>query len=308
MASPSVPFAGYTMTGGTWQFGDADGDDRQDLFHIWSGGIHTWFSAGDGTYAVTASFKPDPGDSMTAGLRFMVGDHDGDGRDGLTHIWSGGVNTWFSAGDGTYGVTAPFLPLPGYSTSGGTWRSPARPGPVPGARTAGVRVGLVTGTVGVGKSTVGFAVARRAAERGTGAAFLDLDGMSRLWPAPGGDPYNTELILTNVRSVVGNYRAAGAELLVLAWVITDAAGLAALEAAVGAPVTAVRLLAPEAVVATRLRQRHQGPEADGLAWHLHRAPELATIQDHGLQLPTVDASDSVEVIAAQVLTLFTHPA
>jgi len=44
-----------------------------------------------------------------------------------------------------------------------------------------MRIGLVTGTVGVGKSTVGFAVAERASEAGITAAFLDLDELSRLW-------------------------------------------------------------------------------------------------------------------------------
>jgi adenylylsulfate kinase len=168
-----------------------------------------------------------------------------------------------------------------------------------------VRVGLVTGTVGVGKSTVGYAVARHAAALGVPAAFVDLDGLSRMWPAPAGDPFTTELILTNARSVVGNYEAAGAQLLVLAWVVVDADGLAALEAAVGAPVAAVRLTAPAPVVAARLRQRHQGPEHEGLAWHLHRAPELATIQDRALDLPTIDASGPVPTTASAIAALWT---
>jgi len=164
-----------------------------------------------------------------------------------------------------------------------------------------MRLALVTGTVGVGKSTIGHAVAARAACRGTSAAFLDVDGLSRLWPAPAGDPFNGALILANLRSITGNYAAAGAELLVLAWVIQDAEGLGRLEAEVGLPVTAVRLVASGAVVEARLRHRHQGPERDGLAWHLHRAPELVALQDQGLRLPTVDASGPVEQVADAVL-------
>ena len=164
-----------------------------------------------------------------------------------------------------------------------------------------MRVALVTGTVGVGKSTVGFAVAESAAAYGVSTAFLDVDALSRLWPAPAGDPFRTELILTNLSSIVGNYEAAGAELLVLAWVITEAGDLADLETAVGSSVGAVRLVAPRAVVETRLRKRHHGPEADGLAWHLRRGPELASIQDNGLNLPTIDASGAVAEIAAAVL-------
>lgn len=58
----------------------------------------------------------------------------------------------------------------------------------------------MTGTVGIGKSTIGSAVAERAAARGVSAAFLDVDGLSRLWPAPAGDPFRIELILTNLRA------------------------------------------------------------------------------------------------------------
>ena len=164
-----------------------------------------------------------------------------------------------------------------------------------------MRVALVTGTVGVGKSTVGFAVAESAAAHGVSTAFLDLDALSRLWPAQGGDPFRTELILANLSSIVGNYEAAGAELLVLAWVITEGGDLADLETAVGSPVSAVRLVASGAVVEARLRTRHQGPEANGLAWHLRRAPELAGIQENGLNLPTIDASGAVAEIAEAVL-------
>ncbi len=53
-----------------------------------------------------------------------------------------------------------------------------------------MRIGLVTGTVGVGKSTIGFAVAERASDRGIAAAFVDVDELSRFWPAPADDPYN----------------------------------------------------------------------------------------------------------------------
>lgn len=164
---------------------------------------------------------------------------------------------------------------------------------------------LVTGTVGIGKSTTGFAVAELAGSRGCPAAFLDVDGLSRFWPAPSHDPFNTDLILRNLASLAGNYADAGAELLVLAWVLENADDLVRLEEAVGAPVSAVRLVAPPSTVEARLRHRHQGVELDGLAWHLDRAPELATIQDLGLQLPIVEASGSIGDTAEAVLELLT---
>lgn len=164
-----------------------------------------------------------------------------------------------------------------------------------------MRVALVTGTVGVGKSTVGFATAERAAASGVSSAFIDVDQLSRLWPAPDDDPFRTQLILANLTSIVGNYRAAGAELLVLAWVITEPGDLAKLEAAVDSPVEPLRLVAPAPVVEARLRRRHQGPETDGLAWHLRRAPELVEIQERGLDVVTIGASGSALDTADAVL-------
>jgi len=168
-----------------------------------------------------------------------------------------------------------------------------------------MRIALLTGTVGIGKSTTGYAVAERAASQGQSAAFLDVDELSRLWPVRVGDPFNTDLILRNLASIVGNYTDAGAELLVLAWVVHNTEALVRLEAAVGAPVDAVRLSAPASTVEARLRHRHQGAEFGGLAWHLDRAPELVAIQDRGLQLPVVDASGSISEIVDAVLELLT---
>jgi hypothetical protein len=56
------------------------------------------------------------------------------------------------------------------------------------------------------------------------------------------------------------------------------------------------------VIDARLRNRHRGTASDGLAWHLRRAPELVAIQDH-LDLPTIDATGSVDLVAGEVLSI-----
>ena len=133
-----------------------------------------------------------------------------------------------------------------------------------------MRIALVTGTVGIGKSATGYAVAERAASQGRSAAFLDVDELSRLWPASVGDPFNNDLILRNLASLVGNYAAAGAKLLVLAWVVQSTDGLRRLEEAVGTSVVAVRLCAPASTVEARLRQRlrsmHTQDQPTSTAW------------------------------------------
>lgn len=163
-----------------------------------------------------------------------------------------------------------------------------------------MRVVLLTGTVGVGKSTVGFSVAERAGTRGAPAGFVDVDQLSRLWPAPHGDPFREELIYANLRVIAPNYRTAGASLLVLAWVIEDATDVIRLETALEAPVTTLRLVSPPEVVGARLRSRHQGPASAGLEWHLQRAPQLAAIQN-ALVVPTIDADRPLGEIVDDVL-------
>jgi len=112
-----------------------------------------------------------------------------------------------------------------------------------------LQVVLVTGTVGVGKPTVGFASADMAAAGGTTSALVDLDEMSRLWPAPPDDPFRETLVHASLGAVV-------------------------------------RL--PPWVLEQRLRIRHRGPESGGLAWHLGRAPDLVDVQSD-LAVGTVDA-------------------
>lgn len=161
---------------------------------------------------------------------------------------------------------------------------------------------LVTGTVGAGKTTTGFAMARRLSERGLPAGFIDLDTLSRLWPAPAGDPFRVDLTLANLASIVGNFEAAGAVRLVLSGVVESLAELHKVEEAVGRHVSVVRLVAPLQLTRERLHGRHVGAERDGLDWHLARAPELDAILDSSdLDVVTVNNISSVAEAADAAL-------
>ena len=74
---------------------------------------------------------------------------------------------------------------------------------------------LLTGAVGVGKTTVADAVGALLEEHGVPGAVIDLDAIRRAWPAPPGDRFHTTIELANLRSVARNYREAGAEVLVV---------------------------------------------------------------------------------------------
>jgi adenylylsulfate kinase len=137
---------------------------------------------------------------------------------------------------------------------------------------------LITGTVGVGKTTTADAVGERLREQRVPHAVVDLDELRRCWPAPVDDPFHTALELTNLAALTRAYRAAGVRRLVLAGVCESGPDRERYQDALGVPLQVVRLRASAAVVDPRLRGRHVD-DPDGLAWHLHRRGELDAVLD-----------------------------
>lgn len=163
---------------------------------------------------------------------------------------------------------------------------------------------FVTGTVGVGKTTVAEAVAESLGSAGRPAGFVDLDALGRLHPAPRGDRFRRHLTMANLAAVADGHREAGATHLVVAGVAEDRSQLSEVEGALGGPVQVVRLVVPHDVAVARLRRRHVGIEAAGLAWHLARAPELDAILDRAdLGAIAVDAHAPVADVVAMVLAV-----
>ena len=148
---------------------------------------------------------------------------------------------------------------------------------------------LLTGTVGVGKTTTADAVGERLREQGVPHAVVDLDELCRCWPAPPADPFHTALELANLAAVAGTYRAAGAQRLVLAGVAESRDDRDRYERALGVPLDVVRLVGSAAVVEPRLRVRHVA-DPEGLAWHLRRRGELDAVLD------AADVADAVVAV------------
>jgi len=160
---------------------------------------------------------------------------------------------------------------------------------------------LITGPVGVGKTTVAGEVANLLAEAGVPHAFVDVDALRWCYPAPPGDRFRTGIALRNLAAVWAIYREEGIGRLILAEVLEDRAELAALARAVpGAAITMVRLRAPLATLAAQVARRETG---GGLAWHLARAAELAAQMDRDrVEDLLIDTADRPAVaIAREVL-------
>ncbi len=163
-----------------------------------------------------------------------------------------------------------------------------------------VPVLLLTGPVGVGKSTVAAAAAWLLREANVPHAAVDLARLAECWPVPADDPWHEQLLHRNLACVWANFQQAGAERLLLTRVLEARSLLRHVVAAVpGAQITVVRLRAPPPLLAARIRAREAGDPSWflGAAAHTAAALEHAGVEDH-----LVDNADRpVGEVAAEVL-------
>lgn len=140
-----------------------------------------------------------------------------------------------------------------------------------------LRVLVITGPVGVGKTSVAIAVGEELKRRNEPHAVVDADWLRWAEPVPPDDRFNSRLGHRNLAAVSVNFRAAGARWLIVADVIEDEGDRAAYRAAIpDASLAIVRLRAPLDVIHDRLDGRETG---HGLVWHKDRAIELAAMMD-----------------------------
>lgn len=111
-----------------WLAPDLNGDGKSDLTQIWNSGINTMVSSGDGRFTLMREgWLPRPGfGPQPSSTRWLTSDVNGDGRGDLSQIWSSGINTLVSNGDGTFGLQREgWLPRTSYVTNptGTRWLS-----------------------------------------------------------------------------------------------------------------------------------------------------------------------------------------
>ncbi len=127
-----------------------------------------------------------------------------------------------------------------------------------------IPVAVVTGPVGVGKSTVLQEADALLVEAGVRHATVELEDIARFWPARPGERGNADIAYRNLASVWANYSAAGADRLLLGLLLEQRSDLLPVyEAIPGAEITVVRLHAPLPLIEERLRLREKTiPEAE----------------------------------------------
>jgi predicted kinase len=149
--------------------------------------------------------------------------------------------------------------------------------------TAPVPVLVITGPVGVGKSTIANEAAWLLRQADVPHALVDLDRIEQCWPVPADDPWNERLSHRNLACMWANFRRAGADRLIFARVLEARSLLRRVtEAVPGAQITVVRLRAPLAVLHERIRSR-EASDPDwflGAATHTAEVFEQARVEDH----------------------------
>lgn len=136
---------------------------------------------------------------------------------------------------------------------------------------------IVTGPVGVGKTSTARAIADRLRAAGVPHAMIDLDAIVECYPAPPDDPFNFRLAMRNLAVLWRNFHDAGARYLVLNWVVEARDELDGYRDAVpGADIRVARLRAPLTTIHARIRQRAGGGD---VTWELNRARQLAEEMD-----------------------------
>lgn len=136
---------------------------------------------------------------------------------------------------------------------------------------------IVTGPVGVGKTTVAGEISEILEAERVLHAFVDLDALRWFYPHPPGDRFGSTVAIKNLAAVWKNYEEVGVRALVVADIIETPGDLEPYRRALPNPaITVVRLWASIEAMRSRIAQREVG---SGLDWHLDRTVELATIMD-----------------------------
>jgi hypothetical protein len=139
---------------------------------------------------------------------------------------------------------------------------------------------ILSGSVGVGKTTIGVAISDILSATGTSHAFVDRDALSVSWPRVG--RFNEEIANRNLADVWRNFREAGATRLIVAGVMETRDDVERCRRVVpGAASVLCRLRASPQTRESRIRAREEGASRD---WHLARTVELEEIlQRAGLE-------------------------
>jgi hypothetical protein len=161
---------------------------------------------------------------------------------------------------------------------------------------------LITGPVGVGKTSVAFETLELLEERNLPCAFFDVDGLTYFHPKPADDRFGERFAIDALGMLVPRLREEQRiTRLILARVLWERESLCRYRKAIpDAEITVVRLNAPIDVIDARIRHREAGSAVE---WYLTRARELdAHWQAHPVEDLLIETADrDVREIAREIV-------
>lgn len=162
-----------------------------------------------------------------------------------------------------------------------------------------VRVLVVNGTVGAGKTTTADRIGHLLDGAGTANVVLDVDALTDAKPVPDDDPFHQRLAFEALARLAPLYRERGVRHVVLPRVVEEAADREEYERAFdGADVRIVRLRVPEPERLARIRARQRRD----VAWELARTVELEQIlASRALDDAVVDGTGDPDEVAERVV-------
>jgi len=158
------------------------------------------------------------------------------------------------------------------------------------------------GAPATGKSTVAWQVFSDLADQGLCVGYLDIDQIGMLKPPPDTDPLCHRFKVDNLAGIVGNYRTAGTQVLVISGVIDPEHGHDFAEAAVDADITFCHLTVDEPMLRERLAARgwpcEAADEAVIMMSGLAAAPFVTTVIDTTGRHPVGLAREAATLVTA----------
>ncbi len=161
---------------------------------------------------------------------------------------------------------------------------------------------VISGPVGVGKTTVAGELSDLLAEQDVAHMFVDVDQLTYTYPRPEGDRFGGRLAHQNLRAMWANAQRLGARKVVLARVVEHRDDLTAYADTLDArSIMLCTLMATHDTLGARVARRELG---SGFDWHAARAIELDGILRAadlpGLVVETTDRTPTE--IAREILT------
>jgi adenylylsulfate kinase-like enzyme len=138
-----------------------------------------------------------------------------------------------------------------------------------------IPLAVISGPVGVGKTTIGYEVAEMLETRLVPHTFIDFDQLRYTWPRPPDDRWGNRLGIANLIDVWHNCRAAGSRNLIISYVVETQDFIERLQKAIpDSRIVTFQLSAQPATLQARVNKREMGSAAQ---WHINRAVELTGI-------------------------------